>query len=166
MSNVLFLLSQYELLERLAQYLRTVDLINLALTCSEYYGRIRQSEQIFERLKRVALCDGRGLKSRQEFSGEFALSDRHFKWGPCGRKANYDEEVEVRVWNLRCDATNPLPCLRCDINACEVCLSFLNFDLSITILHRNVDICPGYAMIPGLIRVEGHILMALGQMAW
>jgi hypothetical protein len=25
------------------------------------------------------------------------------------------------VWNLKCDAVNGLPCLRCSVNVCEVC---------------------------------------------
>lgn len=119
MANIFPLLSQYELLEQLAQYLSTLDLFHLALTCSEYYNLICQSEPIFDRLKRVALCDGHGLKLRQEFQGIYALSSRHFVWGK-GRKAHYDEELEVRVWNLKCDATNALPCLQCKLNVCEV----------------------------------------------
>jgi hypothetical protein len=119
MSNVVFLLSQFELLERTAQHLSTLDLLHLASTCSELYTLIRQSEPIFNRLKRVALCDGHGLKARQEFQGVYALHAWNFVWGK-GRKAHYDEELEVRVWNLKCDAVNALPCLRCGVNVCEV----------------------------------------------
>ena len=120
MSNILFLLLQYELLEGIAQHISTLDLLHLASTCSELYTIIRQSEPIFNRLKRVALCDGHGLKARQEFQGIYALYTMGFVRGK-GRKANYDEELEVRVWNLKCEAANALPCLRCGVNVCEVC---------------------------------------------
>lgn len=120
MASIVVLLSQYELLERLANFLSALDLFHLASTNSALYSLIRQSEPIFDRLKSVALCDGHGLKVRQEFGGIYELHARHFVLGK-GRKAHYDEELEVRVWNLKCDAANGLPCLRCRVNVCEVC---------------------------------------------
>jgi len=121
MANLLFLVSQYEILEKIAQYLSTLDLFHLASTCSELYTNIRQNESIFEHLKCLALCDGNGLKARQEFRSLYGLCEgldfARGKWG----RAVYDEELEVRVWNLKCDAVNALPCLRCRVNVCEVC---------------------------------------------
>jgi hypothetical protein len=121
MANLLFLVSQYEILEKIAQYLSTLDLFHLASTCSELYTNIRQNESIFEHLKCLALCDGNGLKARQEFRSLYGLSEgldfARGKWG----RAVYDEELEVRVWNLKCDAVNALTCLRCRVNVCEVC---------------------------------------------
>lgn len=120
MSNIIFLLSQYELLTHLAQHLSALDLFHLASTCSQLHILILKSEPIFNCLKQVALCDGRGLKTRQEYRGIHGLRARDFVWGK-GRKAHYDEEIEVRVWNLKCDAANALPCLKCKMNVCEVC---------------------------------------------
>jgi hypothetical protein len=81
---MLTLVSQYELLEITASHLSTIDLLNLALTCSQLYNQIRKSEAIFERLKRVALCDGRGLKLRQEYRGLYSIPQQTSprRWGP------------------------------------------------------------------------------------
>jgi hypothetical protein len=32
----------------------------------------------------------------------------------------FDEELEVRVWNIKCDETDALPCSKCEMNVCEV----------------------------------------------
>jgi hypothetical protein len=142
--DILYLLSQYELLEITAQNLSTLDLYNLALSCGELYERILRSKDIFNQLKRLCLCDGRGLKARQEFSGIYALTDWVYpksagktaeqvkqksvfpipSWAPPPpvKSALFDQELEIRVWNLKCDAANALPCLRCGVNVCEVCL--------------------------------------------
>ena len=92
--QIFFLLSQYELLERTAQHLSALDLLNLALTCSEVHGIVRESEPVFERLKRVTLCDGHGLKARQQFQSLYAPC--HYYVNGKGRQAIYDEEIEVR----------------------------------------------------------------------
>ncbi len=115
------LLSQYTILTRAAEYLSTLDLFHLAIASSDFYAIILHSAPVFNRLKSTALCDGTGLKERQEFRGIYALnSDKDCRWGPTGRRPCYDEELEVRVWNLKCDATNALPCRDCGINVCEV----------------------------------------------
>jgi hypothetical protein len=64
MSRIVLLLSQYELVELTASNLSTIDLLNVAFTCSKLYIQVRKSDATFERLKRVALCDGRGLIAR------------------------------------------------------------------------------------------------------
>ena len=121
MVKITSLFSQYELLTETSKYLSTLDLLHLASTNSELYALIRKSEHVWDHLKRKALCDGNGLKARQEFSRIYALAEPDdFIFGD-GREARYDEEVEVRVWNLKCDAANALPCLKCGINVCEVC---------------------------------------------
>jgi hypothetical protein len=119
MSDIVSMLSQYELLELAAQHLSTLDILSLALTCSKLYTLIRRSENIFNRLKRVALCDGNGLKERQEFRGIYEPHPWRFGWTN-GMKAHHDEEIEVRLYNLKCDAANALPCIKCDVNVCEV----------------------------------------------
>jgi len=119
MANIITLLRQCELLKRMANFLSTIDLFSLALANSELYTLIRKLEPIFNRLKSVALCDGHALRMRQEYQGIYELRPEDFKWGN-GRKARYDEELEVRVWNLKCDSINGLPCLKCEVNVCEV----------------------------------------------
>ena len=73
MSNIIALVSQYELLELTASYLSALDLLNLASTCLGSYSHIRKNEAVFERIKRVTVCDGRGLKERQEYRGFFSI---------------------------------------------------------------------------------------------
>ena len=85
--DLFFLASQYGILLQTAQFLSTLDLLNLALTCKELHRRILSSEAVFSCLKRVALCDGRGLELRQQFKGLYELQDRDFVWGS-GRKAH------------------------------------------------------------------------------
>lgn len=143
--HILYLLSQYELLEILAENLSTLDLYNLGLSCREVHGRILKSKATFNHVKCLCLCDGHGLKVRQEFSGICDLPDYIYRkpvsqtveqqssrpilslpsWAPPPpiQSASFDQEIEVRVWNLNCDAANALPCVRCKVNVCEVCLS-------------------------------------------
>lgn len=119
MSNLLSILSQYNILIDTAQYLSALDLFHLALANSNFYAIILQSAAVFDRLKLTTLCDGTGLIARQNFQGLYAVSPEQWNWGRT-KKAHYDEELEVRVWNLKCDASNGLPCLKCGINICEV----------------------------------------------
>ncbi|PVH75927.1 hypothetical protein DL98DRAFT_518383 [Cadophora sp. DSE1049] len=121
MSDFLSLVSQYELLVHTAKYLSTLDLFRLALTKSEFYGLILQSSAIFNRLKLSAICDGTGLRARQHVERLYALRPEDSSWGKDGRKSRYDGEIEVRVWILKCDAGNALPCRNCGINVCEEC---------------------------------------------
>jgi len=79
MSNIIALVSQYELLELTASYMSALDLLNLASTCSGVYNYIRKNETIFERLKHVTVCDGRGLKERQEYRGFFSIPQSCYK---------------------------------------------------------------------------------------
>jgi len=116
---IISLLAQYELLERTAHHLSTLDLFHLALTCTDLYKLIRESDAIFERLKREALCDGHGLSARQNFSGLYAPDYYYHEDGHLW-KCLYDEELEIRVWNRKCDAADALPCLKCGVNVCEV----------------------------------------------
>lgn len=117
--DLLFLLSQYELLERTAQHLSTLDLFNIALTCHDLYSAILDSPLVFNKLKRLTICDGRGLIKRQTFTGLHkphpTIKGQHTR-GPI-----FDEEIEIRVYNVKCDAYNALPCLKCGINICKVC---------------------------------------------
>jgi hypothetical protein len=114
MSNIFSILLHYGILELTAQHLSLLDLFRLATTCSRLYTIIRKPDTLFDYWKRIALCDGRGLRARQEFRGIYASLRPGCGW------PEFDEELEVRVWNLRCDALNALPCLKCGLNVCEV----------------------------------------------
>lgn len=117
--NLYFLLSQYELLERTSHHLSALDLFNLALTCHNLYSLILESPPVFNKLKRLTICSGQGLHKRQTFTGlykpdQYEFIDQHM-YGP-----SYDEEIEVRLFNIKCDTYNALPCLKCGVNICEV----------------------------------------------
>lgn len=115
MFNLVFLLSQYQLLELTAKHLSTIDLYHTALACSDLHEIILKSENIFKKLCRVALCDGSGLRARQSFSGIY--NGCPYRFG----RPSYEEEIEVRVFNARCDEKGGLPCIKCGINVCEEC---------------------------------------------
>jgi hypothetical protein len=129
MFDIIKFFSQYELLAQTAKYLSTVDLISIAFSHPELYDLIRKNARIWDQLKREALCDGRGLEARQSFSGIYSEDETWtVRWRRNdGRTPMYDQEVEVRVWNLKCDAVNALPCVKCKINCCEVCDVFVHF---------------------------------------
>lgn len=135
MTYLVQVLSQYGILERTAQCLSTLDLFHLARTCSELYSNIRQTESVFSQLKRLNICDGRGLVARQEYQSLYGLDENNYVRGRWAR-AEYDEEIEVRVWNVTCDAANALPCLRCKINVCEVCSMLHTLSFCIRISSR------------------------------
>lgn len=130
MNPLVLLFSQYELFEQTANHLSTIDLYHAALACSDLHVLIRKPENTFKRLKRVALCDGYGLQARQSFSGPFngltGLGVANWPSNPSRKEVGVypcyaKEEVEIRVWNLKCDETNALPCLKCSLNVCERC---------------------------------------------
>ena len=95
--HIFYLLSQYELLEILVKNLSTLDLFYLALSCRVVHSRILRSDATFNHLKRLCLCDGHGLKARQEFSGIYDLPD-YIYWKPVS------QTIEHR---------SPGPILRC-----------------------------------------------------
>ncbi len=115
MLDLVHILDQYELLDLTAHHLRPIDLFNTALTCKRLHSIVLRSKSTFERLKRVTLCDGTGLRARQEYTGLFAW--RYLS----NKKPFYDEEIEAKVWNLRCDEHGALPCLKCGTNVCGEC---------------------------------------------
>lgn len=123
MVDLLFIFSQYGLLKSTAQYLSLLDIFNLALASKSFHALILDSTPVFDQLKRVALCDGRGLKQRQGFCGFYEPRPGMWQWGKNGRRPHHDEEIEVRLWNLKCDECSALPCVKCGINVCEVCFT-------------------------------------------
>ncbi|SPJ78305.1 uncharacterized protein FTOL_06694 [Fusarium torulosum] len=114
------LISSYSILTCLAPWLSTRDLYNLGLTSRSAYAYIHSSSKIFKSLSRQCLCDGRGLATRQAYTGPY-----HLRRTP-GRldinpQLEGDEEIEVRLYNVKCDEACALPCMKCDINICEEC---------------------------------------------
>ena len=114
MFDIYRIFSKYELLELTAQYLSTMDLYHVALTCSDTFELIMKLMSTFHRLRRVSSCDGSGLKARQDYAGV------RYSNHPSFRRPR-EEEVELQVWNLRCDESSGLSCVKCGINVCEEC---------------------------------------------
>ena len=119
MPSFLELTAQHPILCALARSLSTVNLFHLALTCHENHTFILASKQVFEILRRHCLCDGTGLKRRQNRTGLYPPR-WSYNWGS-KRKIWVDEPIEVQLWATKCDAANALPCRKCGINVCEVC---------------------------------------------
>ena len=164
MSSLHSVLSQYEILINTARYLSALDLLHLALANSYFYAIILQSTLVFDRLKVTALCDGTGLIARQNFQALYAVSPEQWNWGRT-KKARYDEELEVGVWNLKCDTTDALPCLKCGVNVCEV--TPLNHDCSLDqmlsmIQSRNAALFPEFEICLGIAPIGDPIITLQG----
>ncbi|KAJ0159733.1 hypothetical protein CTA2_9196 [Colletotrichum tanaceti] len=118
------LVSSYAILPTLATWLSTVDLFHLALANRAFYSHILGSPDVFAVLRRRCLCDGRGLALRQAYKPPYR--QRRQTGGPSNNQSWIpDEEIEVRVFNAKCDEAGALPCLRCGINVCEECRYYL-----------------------------------------
>ncbi|KAK1654112.1 hypothetical protein BDP81DRAFT_309052 [Colletotrichum phormii] len=114
------LISSYPILSILAEYVSALDLLHLAQTNHNHHVHILGSRTIFEKLRSLCLCDGRGLIQRQTFSGRYCPN----YWTLfCGLSPMVvgDEEIEVKLYNVKCDEAGALPCRRCGINICEEC---------------------------------------------
>ena len=108
MIDLTYLCTQYGLLRGLAQYLTTIDLFNIALTCKHLNDLILGQQRTFEELKKLNLCDGSGLRARQEESKLENFS--------CHPKEN-----ATTLLNVQCDETGGRPCLKCGVNVCSEC---------------------------------------------
>ncbi|RSL74006.1 hypothetical protein CEP53_000566 [Fusarium sp. AF-6] len=115
--NLTNLISSYSILTTLSSWISTIDLYHLALTSRTHHSFILASPQIFQVLTRQSLCDGRGLADRQEFRGLYKIYD--FDKG--SKIIQRDEPVEVRLYNLKCDETSALPCVKCGVNLWCMC---------------------------------------------
>ncbi|CAG8959342.1 hypothetical protein HYFRA_00013113 [Hymenoscyphus fraxineus] len=114
------LVGWYPIIEQITQHLSALDLYRLATACTELYAMVPFNK-----------CDGKGLLARQNFEGIYKLAQMKMRHRNHKLRPVYDEELEVRVWNLKCDAMNALPCVKCGIYVCEVCtpaftLSFID----------------------------------------
>ncbi|KAI8170285.1 hypothetical protein K4K49_004969 [Colletotrichum sp. SAR 10_70] len=95
------LISSYPILSSLTQYVSTLDLYHVALTSRSNHASILGSSVIFDRLKRLCLCDGRGLARRQNFTGPHRIHYWKLKLKQEPR-IDFDEPIEVRLFNLKC----------------------------------------------------------------
>lgn len=114
------LVSSYSILSSLAPWLSTLDLHHLSLTSRSAYTYIRSSTTIFNFLTRQSLCDGRGLVTRQAFKGPYHQTRIPGRWD-VNAQLSGDEEIEVHLYNIKCDEADALPCIKCGINICEEC---------------------------------------------
>ncbi|KAI0898151.1 hypothetical protein F4806DRAFT_457350 [Annulohypoxylon nitens] len=110
---LLNLISQYPILETLANYVSTLDLYHLGIACRDMHTHILTPPQLFANLRRHCLCDGRGFQRRLNVS-----------YYPSPWLNMIDREIEVRLFNLKCDEAGALPCRKCGINICEECREY------------------------------------------
>ncbi|KAI1475093.1 hypothetical protein F4774DRAFT_398384 [Daldinia eschscholtzii] len=118
--TLLDLIGQYPILTTIASYVSTLDLYSLGLSCRKFHAYILSSPEVFDVLRRDCLCDGRGLLQRQNWDYNAA---KH-KWSRISRSLWGDEEIEVKLFAVKCDEANALPCLKCGINICEECRAY------------------------------------------
>jgi hypothetical protein len=119
MANLCDIISQYPVLGELSSFLSALDLFHLALTNKINHNYILSSKRIFDVLKRDAICDGTGLSKRQDQVGLYNIGIHHYAWGS-ERRIWRDEPIEVRLYRIKCDEAGSLPCIKCNINVCEV----------------------------------------------
>ncbi|KAK3332577.1 hypothetical protein B0T19DRAFT_439402 [Cercophora scortea] len=118
------LIACYPILSTLASHVSALDLLNLALTSRANHAHILASPPIFAKLRRSCVCDGHGLRDRQDRTGLYKdYSKGYTPPGPRlpdgGEDIDSDEEIEVRVFNRTCGEA--LPCVKCGVNVCEEC---------------------------------------------
>ncbi|KAM0411124.1 hypothetical protein ACHAPD_010950 [Fusarium lateritium] len=118
--DIVDLISSYSILSSLAPWLSTLDLHKLSLTSRSAYSIIHSSDAIFGFLSRQSLCDGRGLAARQAFKGSYHRNPMPGRWD-INPHLSGDEEIEVYLYNVKCDEAEALPCIKCGINVCEEC---------------------------------------------
>ncbi|CAH0046045.1 unnamed protein product [Clonostachys solani] len=114
------LISSYAILPTLATWVSTVDLYHLALTNRVHHSHILGSPTLFKKLRSFCLCDGRGLIKRQNFQSPYRSIPRAGEWTRNSHLTS-DEEIEVKLYNAKCDEGGALPCVKCGINICEEC---------------------------------------------
>ena len=123
--DIIDLISSYSILTSLSPWLSTLDLHNLSLTSRTAYAYIH-SPKIFSYLTRQSLCDGHGLLTRQAYAGPYCSLSKLPGSKLPGELTNSphgqgDEEIEVRLYNVKCAEADALPCLKCGVNICEEC---------------------------------------------
>ncbi|KAF6804205.1 hypothetical protein CPLU01_16071 [Colletotrichum plurivorum] len=114
-------IASYPGLETLAKYVSAYDLFHLGITSQSNHANIIASRRLFERLRRLCICDGLGLAMRKNFVGPY---ESKRPWPPYHRT---DDPIEVQLYNLKCDTADTLPCVRCGVNVCEECRDYLRW---------------------------------------
>ncbi|KAL8344415.1 hypothetical protein RB601_004787 [Gaeumannomyces tritici] len=109
--NLTAVIGQYPVLQALAAQLSALDLLNLALSSKAHHDIIAASAARFRRLRASCVCDGHGLKLRQDQEGLYRERDSR----------NTDKPIEVHLYALQCDPSSALPCIKCGVNICEEC---------------------------------------------
>ncbi|CAG9983554.1 unnamed protein product [Clonostachys byssicola] len=133
------LISSYAILPTLATWVSTVDLYHLALTNRTHYSHILGSPTLFKKLRRLCLCDGRGLVKRQNFQRPYRTNLEAGRWTSSSHGVS-DEEIEVKLYNAKCDESGALPCVKCGINVCEECRYYLRARPSYKTRRPHFDI--------------------------
>ena len=120
MSQLLAAISRYPILETVTAYLSSPDLLHLGLACHAFYDLIFASSKILLGLRRNTLCSGYGLHVRQQLASPYASFNTCLNLDRPDKFVWDEEEIEVRLYNTKCDAAGALPCVRCNVNICDV----------------------------------------------
>jgi hypothetical protein len=106
------LLSQYECLLAICRFVSSADIAHLAATCKQNRASITTSEITHRRLKKNAICDGKGVLAQ---SRVFGHHDHTF-----GVLELCEDRPEVTVRDWDCQEVKVRPCTDCGVNVCNV----------------------------------------------
>jgi hypothetical protein len=98
------LLSQYECLLAICRFVSSADIIHLAATCKENKTSITGSDLTYNRLKKNAVCDGKGIIAQKRV---FGLHGR-------------DHKVQQSEPDWQCLGVHSKPCSDCGAQVCDV----------------------------------------------
>ncbi|KAI0126744.1 hypothetical protein BJ170DRAFT_629803 [Xylariales sp. AK1849] len=116
------LLSCYPILSTLSSYISSLDLLQLTLVNRSCFSCILDAPLTFDTLRRRCLCDGHGIIGRRrDHDKTYYPSARRFRQNRVQSNGCVDEQIEIRLYVLKCDTADTLPCRKCDINVCEEC---------------------------------------------
>ena len=115
-NSVTALISSYPILTTLASWISVRDLTRLGRTCRSHHAFILASPPVLKALTRQSTCSGLGLVER---GNNYLLT----RAGRLCINPDYDgdAEIEVRLFNVKCDEAGALPCVDCGVNICEEC---------------------------------------------
>jgi hypothetical protein len=90
-------LSQYQLMLMVTKHLSSADIVHLTATCNDVKSFITDDKTILEKIKRNAVCDGKGLHARAKVFGH-----------------------DITKANVECLLDDSMPCYSCKAMVCNV----------------------------------------------
>ena len=100
------LLSQYECLLAICRFVYSADIAHLAATCKQNRASVTAGEITHRRLKKNAICDGKGILSQARIFGLHSPGLAH--------------RSGAKVKDRDCQGVKVQPCVDCGANVCDV----------------------------------------------